>query len=84
MKKVASATMKPPFVVEPMSGHHMVAFGSGEYLVINDEETTSNVIIGPDTVHGLLLDLANGGSLDEFMFGYGTMWRLRGDRFGSD
>lgn len=76
VKKLASATVRPAFKVVPQPGYHMVRFGPGELLVINDEDTTNNVILGDESVAELLCDRATGGPMDEFERGLGTMWTI--------
>jgi hypothetical protein len=76
VRKLESATLRPSFKLIPLPGFHMTAFGGGEYLVINDQDSTNNVIVGADMIAGLLVDLASGGTSDAFQYGYGTMWTV--------
>ena len=62
--------------IRPEPGYHMVRVSPGEYLVINDEDSTNNVIVDAGVVLGLLLDAAGGGFMDEFRQGLGTMWTV--------
>jgi hypothetical protein len=74
LRKLREAVVRPAFKIAPLPGYHMVRVGSGEYLVVNDADSTNNVIVDPQTVAGLLMDLATGGTPDEFRRGLGTMW----------
>lgn len=78
MKKIPSATLRPAFTVRPLDGHHMVVFGPGEWLVVQDGDSTRNVILDADTIATLLLEAASGGVQEEFKRGWGTMWELSG------
>lgn len=76
VRRLDGVKMKVPFEVTPLPGYHMVSFGGGEYLVVDDTDSTNNVIVGPDVVAGVLVELATGGLIDEFAMGLGTMWTL--------
>lgn len=76
LRKLPSSVVRPAFRVVPMSGYHMTRFGPGELLVVNDEDTTNNVILDDETIAGVLFDRATGGPMDEFERGLGTMWTI--------
>lgn len=62
--------------IRPEPGYHMVRMQPGEYLVINDEDSTNNVIVDADVVLDLLMDTVDGYPGDEFRRGLGTMWTV--------
>lgn len=78
LKKVESATLHLPLKIVPLPGYHMLRMAAGEYLVVNDAEHTNNVIVEADTAIRLLLDHLDGGPVDQFQGGLGTMWTMRG------
>lgn len=63
--------------IRPEPGYHMVRMSPGEYLVINDEDSTNNVIVDADVVLDLLMETAGGRPpVDGFQRGMGTMWTV--------
>lgn len=76
MRRLTETKVRPVFVIRPLPGYHMTTFGPGEWLVINDADSTNNVILDVDTVAGLLADSLNRMPEPEFRRGLGTMWEI--------
>lgn len=76
LRKLPEVKVRPLFVVRPLPGYHMVTFGPGEWLVVNDTDSTNNVIIDAEVVADQLMDHLNGMPQDEFRRGLGTMWEI--------
>lgn len=79
LKKLQMGTLRNlgQVQIRPEPGYHLVRMQPGEYLVINDNNPTNNVIVDADTVLDLLLETAGGRSpVDPFQRGMGTMWTV--------
>jgi len=76
MRRLTEAKVRPAFAIRPLPGYHMTTFGPGEWLVVNDANSTNNVILDADTVADLLMDSVHRMPEPEFRRGLGTMWEI--------
>jgi hypothetical protein len=63
--------------IQPLPGFEIRKMGRlREWVVVASDDSTRNVIVTPDSVAGVLCDLATGGLREGFNGGYGHYWTI--------
>lgn len=73
---VASASLKLRVKIVPCDGFKMLRMDRGEYLVIDKNDESRNVIVEAHTLATIFRDYVEGGLPDGFNHGFGSFWRI--------
>lgn len=76
-KTTECATFKVRVKVVPCDGYEMIRVAAGEYLFLKVGDPQRNLPVDAHTMAMVFEELANGGLMSEFGYGYDIFWQIQ-------